>query len=247
MASPVFTKDARFSENAITTTVSNGEVMTIENTVQKAVGLFAILLVGAGVGWLLMPPVLLLPSVLVGLVLGLVNVFKKEISVPLIVAYAAVEGLVVGAISGIFEGIYPGVVAQAVIATLCVLGVVLALFASGKIRESARATKIFLVATLGYVLFSLVNFVLMATGAIDGMYGVRGMEIGNTGIPLGVPLGILAILLASYSLVMDFTYIQQGARNNLPAKYGWRGAFGLMVTIVWLYLEILRLLGIMRN
>lgn len=250
MASPVFTKDERFNKsNHVEINVGNPKqgLMTVENTITKAVILFAMLLVSAAVGWLLLPPVLLLPLALVGFVLGLVNVFKKEISVPLTMAYAVVEGLVVGMISMFFESAYPGVVAQAVIATLCVLGVVLALFANGKVRQSAKATKIFLVATLGYIVFSLVNFGLMATGTIDGMYGIRGMEIGNTGIPVGVPLGILAILLASYSLVMDFTFIQQGEINRLPEKFGWRGAFGLMVTIVWLYLEILRLLGIMRN
>lgn len=252
MASPVFTKDNRFNENRPTqfdeiTNPDQQGFMTVENTVQKTVGLFVILVVAAAVGWVLLPPVFLLPLVIVGFVLALVNIFKKAVSPPLIIAYAAVQGLVLGSISGIFEASMPGIVAQAVIATLCVLAAVLALFANGKIRQTAKATKIFMVAMIGYVLFSLVNFGLMATGLIDGMYGIRGMDIPGTSIPMGVPLGILAILMASYSLVMDFTFIQQGEKNRLPAKEGWRGAFGLMVTIIWLYIEILRLIGLMRQ
>lgn len=252
MASPVFAKDKRFNENGPTRfdTVLNQEqqgVMTIENTIRKTVGLFVILIIAAAVGWIFLPPIALLPLAIVGLALGLVNVFKKEVSPPLIIAYAAVQGLLLGTISKFYEASMPGIVAQAVLATFCVLAVVLALFANGKIRQTAKATKIFMVAIIGYLLFSVVNFVLMLTGTIDGMYGIRGMDIPGTNIPMGVPLGLLAILLASYSLVMDFTFIQQGEKNRLPEKEGWRGAFGLMVTIVWLYLEILRLIGIIRN
>ena len=121
----------------------------------------------------------------------------------------------------------------------------LALFASGKIRASKKATKIFLIAMVGYLVFSLVNFGLMLFGATDDPWGLRGADI--FGIPLGLIIGVFVVIMAAYSLVLDFDFIQQGVRNRAPKKYGWTGAFGIMVTVIWLYLEILRMLAIMQS
>ena len=228
-------------------TLPDREVMTVENTIAKTVASFAVLLVGAAVGWLLTPtmPWVFWAGAIVGFVLALVNIFKKEPSPPLILAYAAAQGLFIGGISLMFETQYAGIVAQAVIGTLAVVGVTLALFATGKIRASKRATKIFLIAMVGYLVFSLVNVILMWTGVNDDPWGLRGAEI--FGIPLGLVIGVLVILMAAYSLVLDFDMIQQGVRNRAPKKYGWSGAFGIMVTVIWLYLEILRFLAIARD
>lgn len=223
--------------------VPSDKPMTYENTISKTVMLFLIVLVFGAVGWFM--PVLALPAAIVGLVLGLVNAFKKEPSVPLIVLYAVFQGVFLGGISGVFEGQWPGIVSQAVIGTLVVFAVVLLLFRSGKVRTSPRATKIFMVAIIGYAAFSLVNLVLMWTGVNSNPWGLRGVEI--FGIPLGVVIGALAILLASYSLVMDFEMIQNGVKNRVPEKWAWSAAFGLMVTLIWLYVEILRLLAILRG
>jgi len=222
--------------------------MTYEDTIVKTTLSFALLLVAAAAAWLLTPTMPFLPflGMIVGLVLGLVNAFKKEPSPGLILGYAAAEGLFVGGISYIFEAIYPGVVVQAVLATLVVVGVTLALFASGKVRASKRATKVFMVAMVGYFVFSLLNVGLMAFGAIDSPFGLSsGVKI--FGIPLGVAIGILAVLMAAYSLVLDFDFIQRGVNNRVARKYGWSGAFGIMVTVVWLYVELLRLFAISRN
>jgi uncharacterized YccA/Bax inhibitor family protein len=141
---------------------------------------------------------------------------------------------------------YPGIVTQAVLATFAVVGVTLALFASGKVRASARATKIFLIAMVGYLVFSLINVGLMLFGVSTDPWGLRtGVDI--FGIPLGVILGVLAVLLGAYSLVLDFDFIQKGVQNRIPKKYQWTGAFGVMVTVIWLYLEILRLIAIARR
>jgi len=102
-----------------------------------------------------------------------------------------------------------------------------------------------MVAMVGYLVFSLVNFGLMAFGATEGMFGLRSVEI--FGIPMGVILGILVVFLAAYSLVMDFESIKAGVEKGAPRVYGWQGAFGIMVTVVWLYVEILRLLAILRG
>jgi len=175
----------------------------------------------------------------------MVNIFKKEPSAPLILAYAAAQGVFVGGISYIFEQTAPGIVVQAVLATLTVVGVTLALFASGKIRASKRATKIFLIAMVGYLVFSLINVGLQMFGVIDMPFGLGSAEIA--GIPLGVILGVLCIILGAYSLVLDFDFIQRGVQNKAPRKFGWLGAFGIMVTVIWLYLEILRMLAIARD
>lgn len=217
--------------------------MTYENTISKTVMLFLIVLAFGAVGWFV--PILALPAAIIGLVLGLVNAFKKEPSVPLIVLYAVFQGVFLGGISGIFESQWSGIVSQAIIGTLIVFAVVLLLFRSGKVRTSPRATKIFMVAIIGYAAFSLINVVLMWTGVNSDPWGMYGAKI--FGIPLGVVIGGLAILLASYSLVMDFELIQNGVKNRVPEKWAWSAAFGLMVTLIWLYVEILRILAILRG
>jgi uncharacterized YccA/Bax inhibitor family protein len=216
--------------------------MSYEDTIVKTAVSFLVLIVGAAIGWFI--PILLLPALVIGLVLGLVNTFKRNPSPALILIYSLAEGVLVGAISSWYNQQFAsGIVPMAVFGTLGVVAITLALFASGKIRASRRATKIFLVAMFGYLAFSLVNVGLMAFGVTNSMFGLRDVQIGNTGIPLGVPLGILVVLMAAYSLVIDFDFVQRGVQSGQPRKYGWTAAFGIVVTVVWLYLEILRLVS----
>ena len=254
MASPVFTSDKRFQPSranfsnqfSFSELSADSTPMTMENTLKKTGILFIILVAFAAVGWLILPPALLLPFVIAALIVGLVNSFKKEPSVPLIVAYSALEGVVVGLFSSYFEAQWPGVVWQAVLATLCVVGITLALFANGTLRATPKMTKIFLIAMFGYIAFSLLNFVLMITGVTSTAFGLRGVELFGF-IPLGLIVGVFAVILGAYSLVMDFTFIQNGVNNRLPQRYGWTAGFGILVTVVWLYLEILRMLGLVRR
>ncbi|WP_022889783.1 Bax inhibitor-1/YccA family protein [Agromyces italicus] len=225
-----------------------GETMTVESTLGKSVAGFGLLLVGAALGWLTVEsvPFLWIGAGIVGFVLALVNTFKREPSAGLILAYAGVQGVFVGGISAWYEMMYGGgIVAQAVIATLVVFGVTLALFASGKIRASKKATKVFMIAMVGYLVFSLINMGLMLFGVNDDPWGMRGADI--MGIPFGLILGVLVVIMAAYSLVLDFDFIQQGVRNRAPKKYEWTGVFGIMVTVIWLYLEILRMIAIARD
>ncbi|MDR7113009.1 putative YccA/Bax inhibitor family protein [Microbacterium trichothecenolyticum] len=234
--------------------------MSYEDTIWKTVGLFAILLVTAAVGWVWtmagVTPANPNPSILPwmigalgGFVLSLVVIFtsRKKIRPALIFGYAAFEGLFVGAISAFFEFLWPGIVVQATLATFAVVGVTLALFASGKIRASKRATKVFMIAMIGYLVFSLINIGLMLFNVpiAGGAFGLLSEKF--MGIPLGVIIGVLVVIMAAYSLVLDFDSIQQGVRNGAPRQFGWLGAFGIMVTVVWLYLEILRILAIARG
>lgn len=223
--------------------VPSDKPMTYENTISKTVALFVIVLAFGAVGWF--APFLMIPGAIAGLVLGLVNSFKKEPSVPLIISYAVAQGLFLGGISGTFEAIYPGIVSQAVIGTLSVFAVTLLLFRSGKVRTSPKMNKIVMIAMGGYLLFSLVNFGMMIFGLSNDPWGMRGATV--MGFPLGVVIGLLAVFLAAYSLVMDFELIQNGVRNRVPEKWAWAAAFGLMVTLIWLYIEILRILAILRG
>ncbi len=225
----------------------SAEPMTYENTISKTVFLFILVVAGAAVGWWM--PILMLPGAIVGLVLGLVNAFKKEPSVPLIVGYALAQGLFLGGISMMMESMYPGIVMQAVLGTFSVFAVTLLLFRSGKVRTSPKMTKIFLIAMAGYLVFSLLNVGIMIFGSGEIADSAWGLRSGVTvlGIPLGVIIGAFAVLLAAYSLVMDFELIKNGVENRVPEKWGWSAAFGLMVTLIWLYIEILRILAILRG
>ncbi|MFP3466228.1 Bax inhibitor-1/YccA family protein [Leifsonia sp. SIMBA_070] len=260
-SNPAFSTNPAFSRNgqAATVTAENLEQMyqapsasaadtdrmTVEDSIVKTAICFVLLLAGAGVGWFV--PVLAIPAAIVGFVLALVNIFKRRPVPALVLGYSAAQGIFLGAISMFFEQQWSGIVIQAVIATFAVVGVTLALFASGKIRASAKATKVFLIAMFGYLAYSLVNVVLMWTGATNGAFGLNSVELGNTGIKLGLIIGILVVLLGAYSLVLDFDAIKQGVANRAPRIFGWSGAFGIMVTVIWLYLEILRMLAISRD
>ena len=234
--------DAMYGAPAATT-ADTGR-LTYDDVVVKTGLTFTVLLAGAGVGWFSTlnaveagrAPVLMIVGAIVGLVLGLVNSFKREPSPVLILAYAAFQGLFIGGISGIFESSYNGIVAQAVLGTLSVFVAVLVGYRSGKLRTSPKLNKIFFIAMMGYLLFSVVNLLLV---------GFAGQNL--RGGMLGLVIGAFAVLLASYSLVMDFEFIQKGVEGGAPAKFAWTAAFGLVVTLVWLYIEILRILSILRG
>ncbi|GGC21891.1 membrane protein [Brevibacterium sediminis] len=214
--------------------------MTYDDVMMKTGVLFAILLAGAVVGWLV--PVLALPAMLIGLVLGLVNAFKKEPNKALIISYAAFEGVFLGGISAIFESMYSGIVVQAVLATLSVFAIMLALFKFKGVRYGSKMMKFMVIAVGGYAIFSIVNLVF---GLAFGTGGVRSMEI--FGIPLGIVIGLVATVLAAMTLIMDFQMIEEGVKHKIPEKYSWMCAFSLMVTLIWLYVEILRLISYFRD
>jgi len=219
------------------------ERMGYDDVIMRTAAMFVILLVGGVVG--AFAPGLAIPAALIGFVLALVNIFKKKPSPPLIIAYAAVEGVFLGAISFSLEAILPGIILQAVAGTLIVTAVTLVLFANGKVRASKRATKIFMIAGISYALFSLLNLGLQLTGVNSDPWGLYSQDV--FGIPLGLIIGPIAILMAAYSLVLDFTSIQQGVQAGVPRNLAWKAAFGLVLTIVWLYIEFLRLIAIFRS
>ncbi|MFW0773742.1 Bax inhibitor-1/YccA family protein [Arthrobacter sp. FW305-123] len=223
--------------------------MTYDDVIMKTVACLVVLIIGAGVTLFVAPALstmLMIVGALGGFVLALVNTFKKQPSPALILAYAGLEGLFLGGLTRILDGMYPGVGLQAVIGTLAVFGVTLVLFKSGKVRATPKMVRFFMIATIGYAVFALINMVMVWTGAVQSPFGLR-TEVEIFGIPLGVFIGILAIGLAAFSLIMDFTSIEEGVRAGAPERYSWVAAFGLTVTLVWLYVEIIRLLAILRG
>ncbi len=223
---------------------ASNDPMTYEDTIAKTAGLFVVLLAFGVIGWVF--PITMWIGAIAGLVLGFVNALKREPSAPLIFLYAAAQGMFLGGISMFFEAQWPGIVVQAVLGTLAVFAATLLLFANGKVRTSPRATKIFLIAMVGLLIFGFVNVILMMTGVAPGMFGAYSIMLWGW-LPLGVVIGLFSVLLAAYSLVMDFEFVKNGVENRVPRKYGWSAAFGLMVTLIWLYMEILRILALLRG
>jgi len=214
--------------------------LTYDDVIVKTGGLLALLVAVGAVTWVAFPQLFFVGAI-VGLVLGLVNAFKREPSPVLIVAYTVAQGVFLGGISSVFESQWSGIVLQAVLATVCTFGACLWLFRSGRVRVTPRFTRWLLFAMVGYLVFSLVNLVLMFAGV-----GGEGFGPLRSGF-LGVAVGLVAVGLAAMSLIVDFDAIQRGVRNGAPKKYAWSAAFGLMVTLIWLYLEFLRLLAILRG
>lgn len=212
--------------------------MTVEDVIGRTALLLAVAGFSGAVTWVFGLGALALPAALVGLVLALVISFKQVTNPGVIMAYAAVEGVFLGGVSQFFNSLYPGIVVQAVLGTAGVTAVMLSLYRSGKIRVTPQFTKMVVGATLGFFALIMVN--LVAGFFVDGGLGLREG-------PLGVLVGVVAIGLASMNLVLDFDLVERGARQGLPERYGWFAAFAIMVTLVWLYFEILRLLAILHS
>jgi uncharacterized YccA/Bax inhibitor family protein len=213
--------------------------MTLEDVTVRTGIMLATLIATGGVTWFLGLEALAIPAVLIGLVLGVVISLKQITNPAAILSYAAVEGVFLGGISKLFNDSYNGIVVQAIVGTLGVAAVMLFLYSSGKIRVTPQFTKMVIGATAGYMVLLLVNFVV-------SLFHGGGLGLFDGGL-LSIGIAAIAIGLASMNLVLDFDFIQKGAQQGLPERYGWLAAFGLVVTLVWLYIEILRLLSYLRG
>ncbi|MBR7743672.1 Bax inhibitor-1/YccA family protein [Phycicoccus sp. BSK3Z-2] len=228
-------------------------VVTMDDVVMKTLGLFAVVLVLATVGWGIAAALpglgfmVAMGGMIATLVLGLVIAFKKTLSVPLIVGYAVVEGLFVGAISQLFAvsfdppgtPAFQGIVAQAVLATGATFAGMLFAYKVGLIKVTAKFRRIVTMMVFGYAIFALVNFGY-------AMFTSTPFGFGGTGA-LGIGISLFAVGLAAVTLALDFDSIEYAIKTGAPQKYSWLLAHGLIVTIVWLYLEFLRLIARLRS
>jgi len=216
------------------------DVMTVEGTVNKTAISLVILLLTATWTWnmgLSDPRVggLIMVGVVGGLVTALVTVFKKTWAPYTTPAYAGLEGLALGGISAVFESRYPGIASQAVFLTFGTLGSLLLAYRSGVIRATENFKLGVFAATGGIALVYLVGFVMSFFGA--------GIPLIHESGLVGIGFSLIVVVVAALNLVLDFDFIEQGAERGAPKYMEWYGAFGLLVTLIWLYLEMLRLLS----
>ena len=211
--------------------------MTIDDVVTRTGILFAVLVTVGAAAWTLnLGSGAMMLGVFGGFALAMVNSFSKTVKPALAIAYAAFEGLALGTISHIYNSYYQGIVSQAVIVTICAFAGMLFAYKSGRIRVTPKFTKVLMTAMIGYL-------VLAVVGLISSMFGSTTLLTGGYGLLIAAG----GMVLASFFLILDFDQIQKGVNAGMPEAESWRAAFGLMVTIVWLYMEVLRLLSILRN
>lgn len=221
---------------------SSSSAMTIGGTINKTGALLLLLLASAGVAWhqfFTVGPQVVVPWMFIGMIggfiLALVTVFKKTWAPVTTPIYALFEGAFLGGLSGFMETQFPGIVLQAVGLTFGVLVCMLVAYRSGIIKVTAKFRMGLISATGAICLVYLVTFVL-------GLFGVGVPYIHGSGT-IGICFSVIVVVIASLNLVLDFDLIEQGTRAGAPKFMEWYGAFALMITLVWLYIEILRLLA----
>ena len=225
--------------------VPGAERMTLSGTVNKTALSLVILLVAASYVWnrgAADPSLgawIIMVSVVAGFVVALVTVFEQSWAPYTTPVYAALEGVALGGISVVFEARYPGIVSQAVFLTFGTLGALLVAYRSGVIRATENFKLGVVAATGGIALLYLLSFVL-------GFFGVSVPLIHSSGT-FGILFSVFVVVIAALNLVLDFDFIEQGVERGAPKHMEWYGAFGLLVTLVWLYLEILRLLAKLQS
>ena len=213
-----------------------GERATMDDVIMKTGLTLAMVVLGAAVGWYM--PILMYVGMLAGLILGIVNAMKSKPVPALVLLYGLSEGLFLGGLSGLLNVRYPGIALQAVLATVAVFGVMLFLFANGKVRATPKLNKVFFAATLGLLGYYLLS---MGVGLFTGM-SFNSFVLPGTNMPLGLIIGLLGVALATYSLLIDFTTTAEAVEAGVPQVESWRLAYALTASLVWLYVEILRVL-----
>lgn len=214
--------------------------MTLSGTINKSLILFLLLTASATVIWWLtfngMNPIIpAFGGAIIGLILVVTSAFKPQLSPYLAPGYALFEGLFIGGISAIFEARYPGIVIQAVGATFVTFLVCLGLYKYKIVKVTEQFKSVVLAATLAIATYYLVSWLFsMFTSFTPVHYGNSGMSIG---------ISVFVIVIAALNLFLDFDRIEKGAEQKMPKYMEWYGAMGLMITLVWLYIEFLRLLS----
>ena len=254
MANPVFRNSKAFQQGAPVgfeapsvpgITPMDGR-MTYDGTIVKAASLFLLATASAVLVGLLMPA-LAMPLMIIGFVLALIVMFttKNGPKPALMATTIAVYGGAVGGISVYYEATYGGIILQSLIGTAVVFAVSLLVYRSGRIRNMAKINRFLMIAAPAYVIFSLINVAMVSFGG----FNMRDVQIGGTGlnVNLGLILSLFAITVGAFMLISDFDFVANGVRNGLPAKWEWTAAYGLVFAIIWIYLEMLRLMGYLRR
>ena len=215
-------------------TVETTNLMTLDGAVNKTGILLALCFSGAFVGWNF--PALAIPSLFIGFVLALVTIFRSPEKVASTAPfYAIAQGIFLGGVTMMFEGMYPGIAVQALGLTFGITVSLLFCYKSGIIKPTENFKLMVISATAGIAILYLVSFIMSMFGSPIGFIHSNGL--------MGIGFSVFVVGIAALNLVLDFDFIEEGAEAGLPKYMEWYGAFSLMVTLVWLYLEILRLLA----
>ncbi|MDH6123102.1 Bax inhibitor-1/YccA family protein [Kitasatospora sp. GP82] len=214
--------------------------MTMDDVVARTALTLLTLVVGGALAWFALPAEnygFAVGAALAAFVVGLVVSFKRSVSAPLILTYAVLEGFFLGAITKALNTALPGIAVQAVLGTAAVFAAMLIAYKSGRIRVTPRYTRIGMAVAMGFVILLLINMAASMFGA----------DMGLRSGPLGIVVGLLGIGLGAFFLSLDFAEIEEGIRGGAPQQESWRAAFGLTLSLVWIYLEMLRLIAILRG
>jgi uncharacterized YccA/Bax inhibitor family protein len=238
-SNPIFGQSATAN---IKQAFGTGEVMTLNGTVNKTFILLLAVAVSASFAWkqafasegIGAAAGLMTFGAIGGLIAALVTVFKKEWAAVTAPIYAILQGLFVGGLSAVAESMYPGLVMQAVALTIGVFVLMLFAYRTEVIKPTKKFMMGVFAATGAVALIYLVSMVL-------GMFGVQVPMIHSNG-PIGIIFSLVVVTIAALNLILDFKFIEDGSKQSLPKYMEWYGAFGLMVTLIWLYIEIVRLL-----
>ena len=230
-----FDGDAQFRDMPIS------QKMTLEGTVNKTGILLMLCFVTAAVSWNIPNPVLMFTGMGIGFIAAIITIFKPTMASSTAPVYALAQGLFLGGITVMFEAQYPGIAIQAIGLTFGTLASLLVCYKTGIIKPTENFRLMIVSATAGIALLYLVNILMTAFGGGSGIGFIHSNGL------MGIGFSLFVVGIAALNLVLDFDFIEQGSENGLPKHMEWFGAFSLMVTLVWLYLEILRLLAKIRS
>ena len=215
--------------------------MTIDDVVARTGLLFAVLVTAGAVAWTGNLDGLMFPAVIGAFIFAMVLSFSKRVKPWAAIAYAALEGIALGGISHVYESRYPGIVSQALIGTMGAFVGVLFAYKSKRLRVTEKFNRMMAIGLIGYM---VIGFASM----IGSMFGLnQGFGFYKPGSSLALLLCVAGVGLATFFLVIDFDQIEKMVAAGAPHEEAWRAGFGLMVTVVWLYMEVLRLLSILRD
>ncbi|MFX4294497.1 Bax inhibitor-1/YccA family membrane protein [Streptomyces bohaiensis] len=215
-------------------------VMTIDSVVNRTAITLGTVIATAAVAWIMNLPVGIgIVFALVGMGLALWQSFKREPSPPLILAYAVSQGIFLGVISKAINDMVAGAAMQAVLGTMAVFAGVLFMYKQRIIKVDARFTKFVIAASIGFMLLMVVNLLVSVFAGGDGL----GLRTGG----LGILFGVIGVILGACFLALDFKMVEDGIAYGAPEKESWLAAFGLTMTLVWIYLEFLRLIAILQG
>ena len=217
------------------------EKMTIEGTVNKTALSLLLLLATASYAWMNPSPGLMMMGFIGGLIMAITTIFKKTWAPYTVSGYALLEGLALGGISRIFEMQYPGIASQAIFLTFGILGALLLAYKTGVIKPTENFKLGVFAATGGIAIMYFISFIMSFFGS-----GMAILSTNNTSM-MSIGFSLFIVIIASLNLVLDFDFIEEGAEKGAPKYMEWYGAFGLLVTLIWLYLEILRLLAKLQS